>query len=227
VEPAEHLAQLDREGRRFGDRARETSLDTSVPTCPGFDVGDLIWHLAVVHNFWTAVVERELSAPDQVSQPDRPRSADLVGFFERTCDRLVTTLTNKDPNVAVWTPVPPNDVGFVLRRVAHETTVHRYDLDLASLVTPRPVEALLAEDGIDEWVKVILQSQPDERIDLVIDETGRSWSLGDGPKPTAVVRGTAMMIFLAIWRRVPIQRLRIEGPEGLVVDFIAAARLLG
>jgi hypothetical protein len=36
-----------------------------------------------------------------------------------------------------------------------------------------------------------------------------------------------MAIFLAVWRRVPIQPLRIEGRAGLVVEFIEAARLLG
>jgi len=227
VDAAEYLQQLGREGRRFAESARETAYDVSVPTCPGFHVGDLIWHLAVVHGFWAAVVSYELRAPDEVQQPNRPPAADLVGFYEDGFKRLVTTLTDKDPSVAVWTPAPPNDVGFVLRRVTHETTVHRFDLDLVALGEPRPVDAVLAEDGIDEWVKVILQSRPEERIDLVVDETGRSWALGDGPEPKAILRGTAMAIFLAVWRRVPIQRLRIEGREAIVVQFIEEARLLG
>jgi uncharacterized protein (TIGR03083 family) len=220
------LGHLRREVRWFSEAAHDARIELPVPTCPEFDVADLIWHVTVVHHFWTAVVAGQLHAPDQVVQPERPPDARLSSHYDRTSAQLVATMSAADPAAVVWTPAPPHDVHFALRRVTHETTVHRCDVELAVSGAPRDIDAELAEDGIDEWVTVFLESVPDTRIDLVVEGSDRSWSLGDGTTAEAVVHGTGPALLLALWRRLPIERLRIDGNEALVVDFFEQAVLL-
>jgi uncharacterized protein (TIGR03083 family) len=210
----------------FSEAAQRVPRYLPVPGCPGFNVADLLWHVAVVHNFWGAVVAGHLSAPDEVMQPERLPDPELVHFYDRTFERLVSTLSGADPDANVWTPTPQNDVRFVARRVTHETAVHRCDLDIAWHGEPRAVNGLLAEDGIDEWLTVLLQSRPRSRIDFLVEETGRSWSLGDGPTPQAVLHDSASAILLGVWRRIPIDRLRIERNQAIAVEFIEEATLL-
>jgi uncharacterized protein (TIGR03083 family) len=223
VEPEQHIEHIRIEGRWFGEAARECPLGLAVPTCPSFDVADLIWHVGVVHNFWAAVVSGRLGAPDEVDQPSRPHASDLWDFYDLTFERLLLILADADPTAHVWTPTAQRNVRFVDRRVAHETAIHRCDLELTSGHELRPVDSDLAEDGIDEWVNVVLQSRPDRRIDLEVDPTGRGWTLGEGGLPSAVVRGKASDLLLALWRRKPIERLHIEGDRESVIGFLGEA----
>jgi hypothetical protein len=112
------------------------------------------------------------------------------------------------------------------RRVTLETAVHRCDLELASAATPGPIDAALAEDGIDEWINVILQTPPNHRIDVIVDGTNRSWTLGSAPQPSAVVRGGASAILLVMWRRCPIDLVRVDGNHRLAEIFFSSAELL-
>ena len=56
----------------------------------------------------------------------------------------------------VWSFTGPVPAGFWLRRMAHETLVHRADAQLAAGGEPEPViEAEVAADAIDEWLMLL------------------------------------------------------------------------
>jgi hypothetical protein len=88
------------------------------------------------------------------------------------------------------------------------------------------MDAALAEDGIDEWINVILRTRPNHRIDVIVDGTNRSWTLRCGPQPTAVVRGDVSAILLVMWRRCPIELLHVDGSNRLAEIFFSSVELL-
>ncbi len=56
----------------------------------------------------------------------------------------------------VWSFTGPTPAGFWLRRMAHETLVHRADAQLAAGDEPEQViEAEVAADAIDEWLMLL------------------------------------------------------------------------
>lgn len=228
MSPDQLFAHLTVQGGMFGDAARHAVFADPVPSCPGFDVADLLWHVTVVHHFWGAVVAHRSTAPDEVEQPERPPDSELVARYDDAFATLVSSLADADPSTPVWTPAPPSTVAFVVRRVTHETIVHRCDLDLASDGTPRPIDAALAADGVDEWATVMLRSRPAATLELVADDRERSWTLGDTTAlPRAIVHANAPTLLLAVWRRIPTDQLRVDGDPGFAIDFLEHAELIG
>jgi uncharacterized protein (TIGR03083 family) len=56
----------------------------------------------------------------------------------------------------VWSFTGPVPAGFWIRRMAHETLVHRADAQLAAGAEPEPViETEIAADAIDEWLTLL------------------------------------------------------------------------
>ena len=53
---AEHIAALDEEGARLAEAADRAGLDEPVPTCPGWQVRDLLRHVSGVHRWATGHV---------------------------------------------------------------------------------------------------------------------------------------------------------------------------
>jgi uncharacterized protein (TIGR03083 family) len=217
-----HLDQLRLEGQRFGDAVRSCTGSTVVRACPGFDLAELTWHLAVVHNFWSTVVAEGLTSPD-VALPIRPEPSRVVDLYDTTFHRLVDVLARADMNARVWTPSTQHDVRYALRRAAQETAVHRWDAQSAADPDAAdPIDAQLAQDGIDEWVTFILRAPPHARIDLVVPD-GPAWTLGVGPVPEATVHGDSSRLLLALWRRVPVSSLHIEGDVRAATAFLETA----
>jgi uncharacterized protein (TIGR03083 family) len=187
-------------------------------------VAELTWHLAIVHNFWCTVVAGGLTSPD-VALPLRPEPSGLLDVYETTFHRLVDVLASADMNARVWTPSTQHDVRYALRRVAQETAVHRWDAQTAAGPpdAAAPIDPQLAQDGIDEWVTLILRTPPHARIDLVVSPDRQAWTLGVGSIPSATVQGDSSSLLLALWRRVPVSSLHIEGDERAATAFLETA----
>ena len=67
-----------------------------------------------------------------------------------------STLRGKRAVTSFWSFTGPTPAGFWIRRMAHETLVHRADAQLAAGAEPEPViEAEIAADAIDEWLMLV------------------------------------------------------------------------
>ena len=76
----------------------------------------------------------------------------LPQWFKAGAEGVAATLAATDPNTPVWAWGVDQHAGFWGRRLAHETAMHRADLELATGVEPRfPLEQ--AVDGIDEFLE--------------------------------------------------------------------------
>lgn len=233
--PAALLEHLRREGRRIsrlldGSDGGPTDVSAPVPTCPDWDVAALIGHVGWVHRWATAAILSG-EAPDRssIGRPEPGASAiELRDWFGTGLDALCAALEAADPDAATWHPFPARRVvAFWHRRLAHETTIHRVDLEVA-LDRRSPLDAGLASDGIDEYLGVIVPmligsgraELPDATLHVHCTDVAGEWMLrpADGApvlarehaKGDAALRGPAESLLLTLWAR-PTEAIEIVG----------------
>ncbi|QKW05213.1 maleylpyruvate isomerase family mycothiol-dependent enzyme [Streptomyces sp. NA04227] len=226
MEIAEYTAVLDREGLLLAQAAEEAGTDTKVPTCPGWQVRDLLRHTGTVHRWATRFVAEAL--PDFHPGRDEPalNGPELLDWFREGHRILVDTLWAAPPDVECWSFLPaPSPLAFWARRQAHETTVHRLDAQSALGGTPSPVDGGFAADGIGELLTGFhARSRSSVRTDrprtlrVRVTDQPVSWTLRLSEGPPVAERdadgevdcelsGPAARLYLALWNRVPFPQI--------------------
>jgi uncharacterized protein (TIGR03083 family) len=193
-----YLDLLHREGEALL-LAAEEAMDRPVPSCPGWTVDDVVFHVGSVYAHKSVALrlgrrpeEGEWSWP-----ADAASAAEDLEWCHTELHGLSADLARRAPEDPAWTWWEPDQsVGFWLRRMAQETAMHRADVDLACGRVP-VIPTDLAVDGIDEFVVVML---PDAGVDDV-----------EGPTlagPTVSVRitdvtvsGDPSRVLLWLWGR--------------------------
>ena len=237
----EHLGAFWRDGLGLADAAERAGLATAVAACPGWDVADLVWHTGEVHWFWTEVVANRWDEPSAYQEPERPGDGELLGWYRASVDRTLGVLRATDPLQSVWSWAPRGaSAAWVIRRMAQETAVHRWDAEDAAGSGWR-IDADLAVDGIDEFFEhftdgaaegaapvggtVHLHCTDHDGEWLVAEPEvgGRLAVTHEHAKGDAAVRGGASDLVLALWRRVA-----LDAPDRFEVfgDADVARRLL-
>jgi uncharacterized protein (TIGR03083 family) len=208
--------------------AAEGNIEAPVPTCPGWSVRDLVAHVAQVYEHKIECT-RLGEAPDPWP-PEWPDADNPVPWFRDAHKRLLTMFDENDATSpsATWWP-PDQTVGFWARRMAHETAVHRVDVELARRART-PVDAALATDGVDEILHIMLAGDWSDDADdamtgqrIAIETGGRSWHVvldreavavsdGDGPAE-ATLSGQPSDVLLWLWGRQPDDGVEMSGDE--------------
>jgi uncharacterized protein (TIGR03083 family) len=226
MELDDYLPALQKTNARFADAAAEAVLargwQAPVPCCPGWTLADLVWHLAEVQHFWAWVVRTRAPDPSTYVEPPRHPDDELLGFVAAQSAELETVLAGADPETRVWTWAPRQDVAFVLRRQTMEAAVHTVDVEQV-LGNEHPIPADIGLDGIDEWLEVMVpgalpDGPPEDAHPVVLHavdaDAERTLFPGSRPFPIAVLTGNAGDLLLALWRRVPLEVLTVDG-DGL------------
>lgn len=169
----------------LADLGRRHLLTTPVPTCGDWTLGDLLWHLAEVQDFWVFVVANRPNGPDSYVRPDRPPDGELADMLVDRCTGLLEELAGSDPADTAWSWSADQTVGFTLRRQTHEALIHHVD-GLLAVGEPVPdVDPTDAADGVDELVGVMLTGIPEwadfepatETLRVVTTDVPGTWSL--------------------------------------------------
>jgi uncharacterized protein (TIGR03083 family) len=236
VERSRYLGAIEDESAGFYAAVSAAPMAGPVPSCPGWTVEDLAFHLGWTHGFWAEIAARQLLSPNDVEEPSRPPADELLAWARERTTHLEAALAQTDPGTTVWTWAPAQDVAFIVRRMAHETAVHRWDAERAA-GEARPIEPELASDGVDEFLNVMLleprfSSAPIHgSVHLHATDTPGEWLVreqedgtlvvtAEHAKGDAAVRGPASDLVLALWGRVAPDALDVIG------DREVAARLL-
>jgi uncharacterized protein (TIGR03083 family) len=181
----DYLAHLRRESARFAQAVSEAPPGAPVPSCPGWNAEDLLWHLAEVQWFWGTVVRDRLDGEQaDARRPLRPGDrAGLAAFFLRVSQDLAEILSATAPGTPAWTWSQDQTAGFIRRRQAHEALIHRVDAELTA-GTRTPMDPRLSADGVDEALRVMHGAvprwgtfSPDTAgtLRLIAADTGDSW----------------------------------------------------
>ncbi len=217
----------------FAVAAELSPGDRPVPGCPGMSVADLVRHVGSVHRLVTRWVTRG-SRPTE--WPCDPNGADPVDWYRVGAASLIAVLdpTRAAEPAATWCPWD-RTVGFWLRRMAHETAVHRVDAQAATGLAA-PLEPALAVDGIEEVLRLWLgchlpPGAHTEGRAVTLRVPGREWTVAlheqvvdycPQADPAAVVSGSASALDLWLWGRAPLADLSVEGDEAVVHALRAA-----
>ena len=226
-------------------------LTRPVPSCPDWTLRQLATHVGRVHR-WVAEIVRTQSAesipfrsvPDG-RFPDDP--GQQPGWLTAGAGRLTAELSQAGPG-PVWAHGEQRPPGFWIRRMAHETAVHRADGELATGVVP-VIEPDIAADGIDEWLTVMSvphPGEPDARLAGLspgqklhvhagdVPSGQGEWLVSHGPdgievrrehgKGDAALRGPASGLLLVLTRRLsPAQAgAEVLGDPEVLQNWLAA-----
>jgi uncharacterized protein (TIGR03083 family) len=138
---------------RLVDRA---DLATPVPSCPGWDLRKLVEHVGQAHRFGAAILEGRVTDPAAVPPrpplPDDP--AQVRAWLPDGVSRLLKAQLTAGPTAEVYNFTRIPQPWFWLRRMTHETAVHRADATLA-LGLGFDLEPDLAADAISEWLSLV------------------------------------------------------------------------
>jgi len=166
--------------------ARSAPLDTIVPTCPGWDLRELVIHTGAVHRHKVATLLGDYGdkpAPRPDTPGDLASDTDILDWFDESADLLLNAIATADLDEATWTWCPHEHLkAWWVRRMAHETVIHRTDAEIAVGISP-VVDSWLAQDGIDEILDEFMIGGPSWATVAPSDGTatlrsgGRTWHL--------------------------------------------------
>ena len=201
----------------------------------------LVEHLGVIHR-WAQHCALH-AAPPTDTDPFEPGDRDLGEWFREGATAIAETLRGLDPDAPTWHPFTVARVGRVWpRRQAHETAVHRWDVQ-AALGRPDPIDAELASDGIDEYFEIAVPrlikreglTVPTSSFHVHCTDVDGEWLVwndaGDyrmkrqHEKGDAALRGPAEAILLRLWGRTSSRadELSPVGDESAMAAWLAFA----
>lgn len=134
-------------------------LTVPVPSCPGWNVGQLLRHLGGGQR-WAAKTVRSRAAEPVADQDFRDLTAYthedpavLGPWLAEGAAALAEALREAGPDAALWTPVTGGTTAFYARRFTHESALHRADATLA-LGADYVLDHEVAADALDEWMEL-------------------------------------------------------------------------
>jgi len=240
MDRAAYLAALRRDTQAFATAIDGVGLQAPVPSCPEWNTGDLVHHVSQIFAFWGSIIAERATSRDAVQRVGREPDDRLMDAYRRHAARLLEVLEDTDPSTEVWTWSSQHDVAFILRRMAQEIGVHRWDADDAA-GHRAPIEAELASDGIDEFLVLFLDGRPEKAsvlggsVHIHCGDVAGEWTIrptGDGlsvsrehAKGDCALRGRASDLLLALWRRIGVDALDVVGDRDVAERFLGASDL--
>ncbi|MBO3748902.1 maleylpyruvate isomerase family mycothiol-dependent enzyme [Streptosporangiaceae bacterium NEAU-GS5] len=238
MESARYLDCLTADATRLREVAAR-GLGEAVPSCPGWTVTDLVYHVAEVYLHKVETMRRG-DWPSPWPLPEL-REEEPLALFDRALAELVDELTVRkaeEPSVTWY--AADQTVGFWIRRMAQETVIHRVDAEQALAEPLARIPGDLAVDGIDEVLITFLayssHEWPEDYGSLLTSSDGRAVEILAGEDARWLVRATpagievtqdaapagAMIsgdpqdVLIWLWRRVPATHIFHNGDQSLV-----------
>jgi len=210
-----YLQHIDTDGRALIE-AVMAAPEAAVAACPAWTNRDLAKHLGNVYSF--AIAQLRADDPTTRAQAENkpaPDTGDIAPWFQERHQAVLATLRSTELTKPVWTFGSDKTAAFFVRRMAHETAVHRWDAQQAA-GTLTPIDPELAADGIDEALEVFMlhrrANEPPEsslhihRTDgegewMLVAKDGKLTITHEHAKGDAAARGAAQDILLYLWGR--------------------------
>ncbi|WP_329113531.1 maleylpyruvate isomerase family mycothiol-dependent enzyme [Streptomyces sp. NBC_01465] len=231
---ADHIKSLEREGQLLAAAAASAGTDAPVPTCPDWQVDDLLRHTGSAHRWATGFVAEGHTTPHPFGVGPDLTGDELLTWFRAGHTALMSTLSLAPADVECWAFMPaPSPLAFWARRQAHETAVHRFDAELAAGIQLSPLEPEFAADGIDELLRLFhartrsrVRSDLPKTLRVRASDTGDVWTcrltseppltvLGEEGAADCELTGTAAQLYAALWNRQPLSTVTVTGDSAL------------
>lgn len=214
---------------------------------------DLAAHVGWVYR-WAAVIvgDERAHSPGREERTalEEQHPEDDTGVMQRLNEahtELASTLRNASGDLSCWTIWPATLArDFWIRRMVHETLIHRLDIQSAG----RPVTAggadlatSIAAGGVDEMIcgfasrySKRLRTGTAATLLLASTDTGHRWWVRIGPdapefgrgsprRPDAEVHGRAGELLLLLWNRRTADGLEVRDGTGIIGTWARKAHL--
>jgi len=160
--PGGYLASISADVDRIG-AVGSAGIDCQVPSCPDWDVADLVRHVGVFHRYVTYLAglpDGGHEAPEGWASAAKQGRAlradsDLVSWLREGADSLMQALRDAPASTSTHTFYGVTDPSLLMRRVATETAVHRWDAEGVT-GTQSPLDPVLAAEGLDEYLELLM-----------------------------------------------------------------------
>jgi uncharacterized protein (TIGR03083 family) len=249
MEVTEHIAAVRQQGDVMAAAIGAAASDGPVPSCPGWEVRDLVRHQGGVHRWATAFVRHGITEAGDVDMDELvatfPGDDGMGAWFADGVTALVDALEAASPDLECWTfMAAPSPLAFWARRQAHETAIHRVDAELAAGVEPAACEAAFAADGIDELLTGFIprrKPKPEsaagsgQGFRVRCTDADGDWLVRGGPDGVVTERrggagdctasGPASDLYLTLWNRRSPTGLTVEGDDVVFREFLEATRI--
>lgn len=238
----EHLEFLDvitSQASLLAAAARSVGPDAATPATPEWTMAKLVKHTGTTHRWVIAIAAtREFANPGDLDLGLPDDEAAYPDWIEAGAAQLTATLRDIDPDEDMWSWGPDQHARFWSRRMAHETTIHRWDAQSAT--TQDAIDVALAIDGIDERlvnlaaslnfgpVSADVLTGAGERAHLHATDGDGEWVLRFEPdgltvtrehaKGDVAVRGTANDLLLYVVGRRGLDGFEIFGDETVLTS---------
>ena len=218
------------------------ALERPVPGCPDWNVGQVLAHTGWIHRWVTAILANGGGRVSARGIEQGPAGADVLPWFAASTEPLLDQLRTLDPDAEAHTFVGVRPARFWRRRMAQETTVHRWDVESAR-TEPAPIEPEVAVDGIEEVWDVYFPNrfswgvvEPGSTVHLHATDAEGEWVVHVGAdaagsrverghaKADVAVRGTACDLLLYCFGRRRPEQLEVFGDASLAARFQGAGR---
>jgi hypothetical protein len=201
-------------------------------------------HTGTVHRHKTEVV-RGGWLDERPPDADGPNGRDLLEWFNEGVEEMIDVFESADLSRQTWTWCGHDHASaWWVRRMAHETAIHRADAELTAQYLPT-LDTDLALDGVDEILDEMMVGGPEWGTVTGSDRTvalvagGRRWTLrtatfvGTSPTtgtdyeletlvhdssatPQATITAGAAELDLWLWGRGNLQDSAVTGDAALV-----------
>jgi uncharacterized protein (TIGR03083 family) len=237
MSPDDFLRHFDEEHARFLAACQRAGLEAAVPSCPGWNVADLLYHMYEVQYGWHRVTAERRDGFETLNLPARPDDDALASIAAGEHVGYAAMLAAFDPSTPISTWAGPQTFLWLLRRMAQETAVHRVDAEVAA-GTPTPIDATLASDGIDEFLEYFVNARRGAvggSVHVHCTDVAGEWTILEGAddfvvtrehaKGDAAIRGSASDVLSVLWRRAPLSAVEVLGDADVAARFVAASAL--
>lgn len=238
LDPQDYFQSIDADTERLLKVAAR-GLDAPVPSCPDWQVADVVSHVATVYEHKVRVMA-DNGWPSPWPPPDFARREPIAFLRDAKTDLFAEFAAHEMSEQTTTFSPEDGTIGFWARRMALEVAVHRFDAELAhDAVTPIPAD--LAVDGVDEVLRVTLAGpwwdglvDTEHPVDApVAVEAGlHRWlctlsardvsvAAGSEARAVATISGDPEAVFLWLWGRVGDERVEISGEHDAGAEFRA------
>jgi uncharacterized protein (TIGR03083 family) len=218
MDSATQLRHLDTEARRVA-MLDPVSLTAPVPWCGDWYVRDVVGHLSGVQRWGTQLSSQPGTWVRRRDMEPAPAGPEVLAWFEAGIDPMLAVFAGADLDVVVNTWAGERPRSWWLRRLLHETAVHRWDVEAASagIDQATPIDPEVAVDGIDELFENFLPLAAErlagdgETMHLHATDAAGEWQLTftsagvdverTHAKGDVAARGPASELLLLLWTR--------------------------
>ncbi len=144
------MVAIDAAGQALTDAGRQ-SLDTAVPSCPGWTVATVVKHIGLVHS-WAGEMLRAYPTEALPFPRTDVTGAELPDWADTRRAMLVAAVRDSDGEREMWAFGRIRPASFWWRRQAIETAIHAWDATLGAFEVP----AAVGVAGIEELLGGLL-----------------------------------------------------------------------